>query len=161
MLLSKTMDKRCPRNLKSFPEAHCPMGKDKAERMGKGRFNVEKLLPNECVWYMNCDQNSYCFFKYMKNNPRPHSLKEIAKLWNTSINNIKLREREALNNFKQLVVQARKQIENKADILRQKEKFTTKRYKYSFRIKNTTKKINEFNFKLSLYNLIEELIREM
>lgn len=101
-MTDKKMDCRCPRQLSELPEDICLMGMRKALRMKQGRFNVEKLLEGECVWYAEDPQSCYCFFKYLQQNPKSHSLKEISELFNTSINNIKLREVEALNNLKKL-----------------------------------------------------------
>lgn len=100
------MDPRCPRGLEYLPCTHCPMGKNKADRMESGRLNMDTVKDNECIWYINNSDSNYCYFKYIKDLDlgcgKTHTLKEASDLLSTSINNIKLRETEALKFLKSL-----------------------------------------------------------
>jgi len=104
------MDQRCPRKLDKYPTRVCSMGRRKAEKMKSGRFNVLPCAKNECVWYVDDRKANYCFFKYMLDNGREHTLEEVAKLTATSINNIALREEEAKKNFRTQIVKIMKEL---------------------------------------------------
>jgi hypothetical protein len=96
------MDSRCPRHLKELPKTTCSWGKRKAMSMQTSRQNIEDVTGNECVWYINDPKLQYCFFNYVYNHNNygnAMTFREIATLFGTSINNIKLRETEAFKNF--------------------------------------------------------------
>lgn len=96
------MDRRCPRKLKTLPKKPCERGRRKAVSMTSTRSNIEDIGDGECVWYINDVKYNYCFFSYMldpKNYGNTMTLREISELFGTSINNIKLRETEAFENF--------------------------------------------------------------
>jgi len=110
------IDKRCPKGLKFLPCNVCKYGQKKSNKMKNGRYNVETICHDECVWYVNNKQYNYCFWKYLHDNKdnisftdyRPwHTLEEIALLWNTSTNNIRLRLIEAERKFLKLLIKER------------------------------------------------------
>lgn len=89
----------CPRRLLNLPNKICDKGLCKVISMLGGRYNQESVNDNECIWYVNDKSSCYCFWKYISKKNFPHVLEDIAWLLCVSINNIKLREAEALGHF--------------------------------------------------------------
>ena len=77
---------KCPRGLKQFPIKPCAWAKIRM----KGN-------PSEgCDWYVHDEKSKYCFWYYLYlHSNAQHSVTEISKLWNTSVNNVSIAERSA------------------------------------------------------------------
>lgn len=63
-----------------------------------GMWTKELMPYNE--WYIAAPQYNNCFWTYMRHNPRPHGLKEVADLLGLSISAVTSIERKAMEKFK-------------------------------------------------------------
>lgn len=54
-------------------------------------------LPRNHDWWVNAPEYHNCFWTYLRNNPKPHTLNEIAGLMGVSISAITSVERRAMS----------------------------------------------------------------
>ena len=94
--------------IKEVVENNTPCIKAK-RRLNKKGVRGEKLDDQICPWHIDSNKYLNCFWLYIldSSNSKQHQLTEIAKLFKTSINNIKLIEvgafvklKEKLNHLK-------------------------------------------------------------
>jgi len=67
----KEMNKRCPRKLKCFPSAPCPLAVQRLRGLKKASKNVsytQEAKVKGCNWYIADKDSNYCFFKYIHDN---------------------------------------------------------------------------------------------
>lgn len=50
-------------------------------------------------WHVNSKEHGNCFWRYLRDNPRPHTLQEIADLLGISISAVTNLEKKALKKF--------------------------------------------------------------
>ncbi len=88
------MDKRCPRQLTTFPDKECSLGKNSV---------THPNLPEhkKCEWFINDHKSHYCFWVWMDNNRgNPQSLGEIAELTSSNISTVNMILNNALIKLK-------------------------------------------------------------
>lgn len=61
-----------------------------------GAREEELPLPKNHDWWVNSEAYHNCFWTYLRNNPHPHTLNEIANLMGVSISAITSIERKAM-----------------------------------------------------------------
>jgi len=83
----------CPLGKRCFPKKPCPYALERIISKDKTKAH--------CPWYLDSEQDNYCFWVYISKNKntKKHTLQEIAKFTNTSINNIKLAETSGFIRF--------------------------------------------------------------
>lgn len=100
------MDERCPRSLKNYPSAWCPLGVARLKAIrnaGRELTEEEEAKLPGCPWAINHQLANYCFFQYMKEygDGQPASDIEIAGLLCVSVETVKKIEKSAIQKMKE------------------------------------------------------------
>lgn len=97
---NKCFFSECPRQLEYYPTEPCHMGKPKYGP--KGNVPVDP----ECEWWINSEEDNYCWWTYLKRNTHPDGSmtpmmqSEIAKLFGCSCTKIHFILKQALHKLK-------------------------------------------------------------
>ena len=90
----RSLDKRCPKKLKSLPCTACPEGRKAVDLARQGK-------EGGCPWFVADAESNFCFFKYMNdlgNKPvPPHRITHLLLVDDNEIKEIVTRFREAVN----------------------------------------------------------------
>lgn len=102
--MSSKMDPRCPRGLKQCPKTFCPLA---VQRLKAIKYSNKDLTEEEeaalpgCGWAISSQMHNYCFFSYIsEERDTPLSDVEIAHLTGTSVADVKVAEKAALEKLK-------------------------------------------------------------
>jgi hypothetical protein len=95
------MDCRCPRKLKNFPDAFCPLAVLRLKALRIADYEPTEDDESKmagCPWAVSHQLANYCFFKYMEEfaGERQPSDVEIASLNCISLDTVKKVEKTAL-----------------------------------------------------------------